>query len=126
MKAICVIGGEEGSAPSKMKLYKDVEAVDMSILEDKKPIQIIDMNENVSGEVEYLLNITKFNNVTNLVVGFDENFGASKTSIRYIGFKGEKLREKYKAVQAVYEIQANLADHKTPSDKFAKMSHLGY
>ena len=38
MKAICVIGGEEGSAPSKMKLYKDVEAVDMSILEDKKPI----------------------------------------------------------------------------------------
>lgn len=38
VKAICVIGGEEGSAPSKMKLYKDVEAVDMSILEDKKPI----------------------------------------------------------------------------------------
>jgi len=126
VKSICVIGGENGSAPSKMKLYKDVEAVDISILEDKKPLQVIDMNENLSGEVEYLLNITKFNNVTNIVVGFDENFGAPKTAVRYIGFKGEKLREKFKVVQTVYELQANLADHKTPGDKFANMSHLGY
>ena len=44
IKAICVIGGDESSAPSRMKLYKDVEAVDISILEDKKPIQIIDLN----------------------------------------------------------------------------------
>lgn len=64
--------------------------------------------------MEYLLNITKFNNVTNLVIGFDENFGAPKTSVRFIGFKGEKLREKFKVANAVYEIQANLADHKTP------------
>lgn len=38
VKSVCVIGGEEGSAPSKMKIYRDVEAVDISILEDKKPI----------------------------------------------------------------------------------------
>jgi hypothetical protein len=52
--------------------------------------------------------------VTNLVIGFDENFGAPKTGVRYIGFKGEKLREKFKVANTVYEIQANLADHKTP------------
>lgn len=38
VKAIIVIGGDEGSAPSKMKLYKNVEAVDINILEEKKPI----------------------------------------------------------------------------------------
>ncbi len=80
----------------------------------------------MSGEVEYLLNITKFNNVTNIVIGFDENFGAPKTSVRYIGFKGEKLREKFKVVQTVYELTPNLADHKTPADKFANMSRMGY
>jgi PITH domain len=82
--------------------------------------------DNSRGEVEYLVNMSKFNNVTNLVIGFDENFGASNTSIRYIGLKGEKLREKFKVVQTVYEIQANLADHKTPGDQFKKMSNLGF
>ena len=38
VKAICVAGGTEGNAPSKMKLYKNEENVDFSILEDKKPV----------------------------------------------------------------------------------------
>ena len=126
VKAICVIGGEEGTAPAKMKLYKNVEAVDINILEDKKPIQVIDMNENVSGELEYLVNITKFNNISNIVLGFDENFGAPNTVIKYIGFKGEKLREKVKVVETVYEVRANLADHKNPADKFANSSNVGF
>lgn len=124
IKAIIVIGGDEGTAPSKMKIYKNVEAVDINILEEKKPVQTVDMNENVTGELEYLLNVTKFNNTSNLVLGFDENFGASTTVIKYIGFKGEKLREKTKVVETVYEVRANLADHKMP-DEFANASRLG-
>lgn len=126
VKAIIIIGGEDGTAPGKMKVYKDVEAVDINILEDKKPLQVIDMAENVTGEVDYLLNITKFTNVSNIVLGFDENFGAPNTVIKYIGFKGEKLREKFKVVQTVYEIQANLADHKVPGDQEKNMSNLGF
>lgn len=99
-----------------MKIYKNVEAVDINILEEKKPIQVIDMNENVTGELEYLVNITKFNNVSNIVLGFDENFGAANTVIKFIGFKGEKLREKFKKFEGVYEVRANLADHKNPAD----------
>jgi hypothetical protein len=38
VKAIVVIGGDEGTAPSKMKLYKNVEAVDINIIEEKKPL----------------------------------------------------------------------------------------
>jgi len=71
------------------------------------------MNENVTGELEYLLNVSQFNNISNIVIGFDENFGAKNTVIKYIGFKGEKLREKIKVVETVYEVRANLADHKT-------------
>lgn len=82
------------------------------------------MNENVTGELEYLLNVSKFNNISNIVLGFDENFGAKNTVIKYIGFKGEKLREKVKVIETVYEIRANLADHKTPDDFIVK-NNLG-
>ncbi len=94
VKSILVIGGDEGSAPSKLKLYKNVEAVDISILEDMKPIQIIDLNENISGDLDYLLNVSKFSGIQNLVLGFDENFSAPRTEIKFLGFKGEKIREK--------------------------------
>lgn len=113
VKAVIVIGGDEGTAPSKMKIYKNETNVDINIIEEKKPIQVIDMNENVSGELEYLLNVTKFNNTDNIVLGFDENFGAARTEIKFIGFKGEHLRDKPKITETVYEVQANLKDHKT-------------
>lgn len=54
-----------------MKIYKNVDTVDINIMEEKKPVQEIDMNENITGELDYLLNITKFNNVSNIVLGFD-------------------------------------------------------
>ena len=109
-----------------MKIYKNVEAVDINILEDKKPVQVIDMNQNVGGELDYLVNVTKFNNVGNIVLGFDANFGAPNTIIKFIGLKGEKLREKVKVIEAVYEVRANLADHKNPADKFANASGMGF
>ena len=124
VKAINVIGGEEGTAPSKMKVYKNVEAVDINILEDKKPLQEIDMNENTTGDLEYLLNVSKFTNVSNLVLGFDENFGAKSTVIKFIGLKGEKLREKVKIGEIIYEVRANIADHKAP-DEFTGKSFGG-
>lgn len=126
VKSVLIIGGDDGTAPSKCKLYKNVEAVDINILEEKKPIQVLDLAENLNGEIDCLVNISKFNNVSNLVLGFDENFGAPRTALRYIGLKGEKLREKVKVVETVYEVRANLADHKNPADKFANASGLGF
>ena len=49
VKAVCVAGGPDGGAPSKMKVYKNEENVDFSIIEDKKPIQTIDLAENTLG-----------------------------------------------------------------------------
>ena len=31
VKSICLIGGDDGEAPSKLKLYKNEEAVDINI-----------------------------------------------------------------------------------------------
>ena len=38
VKSVCVVGGVDGKAPDKMKVYKNETAVDFSILEDKKPV----------------------------------------------------------------------------------------
>lgn len=45
--------------------------------------------------------------------------------IKFIGFKGEKLREKVKVVEGVYEVRANLTDHKVP-DELANASRPGF
>ena len=38
VKAVCMVGGDDGEAPTTLKLYKNEEAVDISIQEDKKPV----------------------------------------------------------------------------------------
>ena len=103
VKSICLIGGPDGEAPSKLKLYKNEEAVDINIQEDKRPIQEIDLNQ---GEMEYPVNLTKFSNLSNIVLGFDGNFGAKKSALLYVGFKGDRLRNKVKVVDTVYEVRA--------------------
>jgi len=42
VKCICLIGGDDGEAPTELKLYKNEENVDISIQEDKKPIDEIE------------------------------------------------------------------------------------
>ena len=41
------------------------------------------------------------------MLGFDENFGASKTGVKFIGLRGEFLRLKPKIGEIVYEVRAN-------------------
>ena len=111
VKSICVAGGTDGEAPSKMKVYKNEENVDFSIIQDKKPVQIIDLAENSLGEIDYPVNLSKFNNCQNIVLGFEGNFGGSDTVINFIGLKGQFIREKSKATEFIYEVRANIADH---------------
>ena len=108
VKSVCMIGGDDGEAPTKLRLYKNEEAVDINIQEEKKSVQDIELNE---GENEYPVNMTKFNNVSNLVLGIDGSFGGSKSALKFLGIKGERLRNKVKVIETVYEVRANLADH---------------
>ena len=97
VKSVCVAGGVEGQAPSKMKVYKNEETVDFNIIEEKKAIMTIDLAENPLGDIDYPLNLSKFTNCTNIVLGFEESFGANTSLINFIGMKGQMLRAKTKA-----------------------------
>ena len=123
IKALIIIGGENGTAPKKLKLYNDLANVDFSILEENEPTQVLDVAEDnflladsPSPCIEYPLKLSKFQNVGTLTVGIDENYGAENTEVRYIGLKGENLNQQSKAVVTVYESRANLADHKSPME----------
>ena len=70
IKAICVAGAPEGFAPSKLKVYKNEQNVDFDIVNDKKPIQTIDLAENIRADFDYPVNISKFENCSNIVLGF--------------------------------------------------------
>ena len=105
-----------------MKLYKNEEVVDINIQEDKKPVQEVPLNE---GDLEYLLNVTKFSNTSKLIIGIDGSFGSSRSSLKFVGLKGEKLRNKFKVGEVIYEVQANLKDHKVPDDEKASFQNFG-
>lgn len=122
VKSIIMISGDNGEAPKELKLYKNEEAVDVNIQEDKAPLQKMDLNQ---GEVEYATNLMKFSNVSNIVLGLDGTFGAKKSSLKYLGFKGDKLRNKVKVVETVYEVRAQLKDHEVPEDKEKNFGNMG-
>ena len=91
VKAVILIGGDDGESPQTMKLYKNEEVVDIDIQEEKKPIQTHDLS---NGEMEYLTNVAKFGSTSNLIIGVDGSFGANRSSLKFIGIKGDRLREK--------------------------------
>jgi len=125
VKAICVAGGYNGTAPSKMKVYKNEETVDFEIIRDKRPLQVIDLAENVQADLDYPVNLSKFNNCNNIVLGFEDNFGAAQTVINFIGLKGLYLRDKSKAQEIVYEVRANIADHRVPGEDEKSRTNIG-
>ena len=53
VKCIALISGDDGEAPSTMNLYKNEEAVDISIQEEKKAVQVVELNQ---GDLEYPTN----------------------------------------------------------------------
>jgi len=38
IKAICVIGGDSGTSPGKVSIYKNELNPDLNVFEDKKPV----------------------------------------------------------------------------------------
>ena len=86
---------------------------------------MIDLAENCLGELDYPVNLSKFNNCQSIVLGFEGNFGARVTQINFIGLKGQYLRDKSKATEIIYEVRANIADHRVPGQDQKNMANLG-
>lgn len=105
LKSFIIIGGEDGSAPSRVKAWINRDDIDFSIVEDLKPVQEWELAEDFRGEIKVPTKVHKFQNVSSLTFFFEENYGASSTKIFYIGLNGEYMALQRKPVKTVYELR---------------------
>eukprot|EP01027_Heterolobosea_sp_BB2_P009620 GEZU01014169.1.p1 GENE.GEZU01014169.1~~GEZU01014169.1.p1 ORF type:complete len:212 (-),score=47.65 GEZU01014169.1:457-1092(-) len=118
IKNFVIMGGENGGAPSRVKLWVNRHDIDFSNCEEVVPTQELELNEDLRGELEYMTKVTKFQNVNSLTMYFPENFGSDTTRIYYIGFKGDFTNHKREVVHAIYEAKPQLKDHEVRADSF--------
>ncbi|KAE9446353.1 hypothetical protein C3L33_21755, partial [Rhododendron williamsianum] len=116
IKSISVVGGADGTSPSKMRAFINREGIDFSDAQNMQPIQEWDLAENLQGVLEYQTKYSRFQGVGNLTLHFPDNFGGDATQIHYIGLKGEATQLKRDVVATiVYELMPNPSDHKCES-----------
>jgi len=120
IKSISIIGGSDGTSPSKMRVFMNRDDIDFSAAADLLPIQEWELAENPHGEIEYLTKYAKFQGVASLTLHFPRNFGANATCIHYVGLRGEATQLKRDVVATtVYEAIPNPSDHRLPSESGA-------
>ena len=95
IKSMTLIGGEDGTAPSKVKMYVNATNPDFDLLEGK-PTHEIDTIENPDGSLVYNLPQFKFGAVWNLTLIIPSCIDSDHSKIYYIGFEGivSKKRQK--------------------------------
>ena len=95
IKTLTLIGGEDGTAPSKIKLYVNATNPDFDLLESK-PTHQIDTIENPDGSLVYNLPQFKFGAVWNLTIIVPSCTDSDHTKIYYIGLEGIASKHKQK------------------------------
>eukprot|EP00472_Partenskyella_glossopodia_P001550 CAMPEP_0197532680 /NCGR_PEP_ID=MMETSP1318-20131121/40596_1 /TAXON_ID=552666 /ORGANISM="Partenskyella glossopodia, Strain RCC365" /LENGTH=208 /DNA_ID=CAMNT_0043089319 /DNA_START=1 /DNA_END=627 /DNA_ORIENTATION=+ len=113
IKSFSVIGGDDGSAPNAVKLWKNRDDIDFDNAEDVKCDQEFNLVYDKDGSVEYPVRMHRFNNASSITMFFPGNFDDDTTQINYIGLKGEGTQNKRAIVHAVYEARALESDHKS-------------
>jgi len=112
LKGLIVIGADDDTHPSKVKLYKNRGKMtfdDVAL----EPDQVLELNKDVNGELEYPIKVVQFSSVHDLTLYFPSNFGSDKTRIYYIGLKGEFHEAPNQGIVICnYELRPNAADHK--------------
>ncbi|KAK9815492.1 hypothetical protein WJX72_004575 [[Myrmecia] bisecta] len=114
VKAICIIGGTDGTAPAELKAYVNRDDLDFGLVADMPPVQKWDLQEDGHGQIEYPTQIPKFSGIHSLDLHIPRNFGADVTKIHFIGLKGDYTPAKREAVIAVYESRPMPQDHTVP------------
>lgn len=126
IKSICVIGGTDGTSPSKMRAFINREDLDFSIAGSLTPVQEWDLAENTRGELEYTTKVAKFQGVSTLTLHFPTNHGAEYSRIYYIGLKGDATTVNRDVVaNVVYETMARPEDHKVSGERLEFCPEIG-
>eukprot|EP00931_Biecheleriopsis_adriatica_P060794 TRINITY_DN36518_c0_g1_i1.p1 TRINITY_DN36518_c0_g1~~TRINITY_DN36518_c0_g1_i1.p1 ORF type:complete len:206 (+),score=48.22 TRINITY_DN36518_c0_g1_i1:58-675(+) len=113
---ISVIGGDGGSAPSRVKLYINREDLDFTSIEDVEATQEVELVEDFHGAIQFPVRAAKFVTVTQLVMYFPESLGGDRTRIHWVGLWGIGSEYKRQAVVAVYEAIGNAKDNDVQDD----------
>ena len=95
IKSMKMIGGEDGTSPSKLKLFVNATNPDFDLLEGK-PTHQIDTIENPDGSLTYNLPQFKFGAVWNLTIIIPTCADSDHSKIYYIGFEGIVTSKKQK------------------------------
>jgi len=112
LKGLIIIGGEEETHPSSVRLFKNRPNMTFDDA-GAPPDQEFSLVRDSDGTVEYKTKIVKFSSVHHLTLHFPANFGDDVTKIYYIGLCGEWTKsDRVGVVHAVYEARAMMEDHK--------------
>ncbi|KAG9154084.1 hypothetical protein Leryth_000580 [Lithospermum erythrorhizon] len=126
IKSISIVGGADGTSPSRMRAFINREGIDFSDAQAMQPVQEWELAENLQGILEYQTRYSKFQSVGSITLHFPDNFGGDTTQIHYIGLKGEATQLKRDVVATiVYELMPNPSDHKTRSEAQGGFSQIG-
>jgi len=91
-------------------LFANSPNLDFDDINDQTPTQelVVPQSRDVG---EYALKTAKFSNISSLTIFVPASQGADTTCIYYLGFLGSWTAAKQQPILAVYEAQANPADH---------------
>jgi hypothetical protein len=110
LKSVCVRSAERAT-PSVCRLYRDRPFLDFDAANAGSSDHEIHLppSGDPSAELWHPVRQVKFSNVSSLQLHFKGE--CDESSIFYIGLKGDVLGHRHGPVVAVYESQAQLADH---------------
>ena len=113
LKSISIMGLNDSTAPSKMKVFINCDDVDFDSVNSMTSTQEWDLVQFLARNMvpEYPTKLTKFTNVYNLTIYIPSNFGEDVTKIAYIGLKGEFQTLNKDPIITIYEAAANPTDH---------------
>ncbi|CAI5708700.1 unnamed protein product [Peronospora destructor] len=113
IKSICISGtAGDGTHPKVVKLFTNREDIDFSNANELPAQQKLDLVEDDSANIDYPLQVRKFQGVCNVTLVFKDSYGGDETKIYYIGLKGESKKWRHGVVECVYEARPQPADHK--------------
>ncbi|CAM8884706.1 unnamed protein product [Rhodiola kirilowii] len=108
LRSISVVGGADGTSPSKMRAFINRDGIDFSDAQSMQPVQIFKISK--CGKPDF---------------AFPDNYGGDTSQIHYIGLKGEATQMKRDVVATiVYELMPNPSDHKTKAESGGGLSQI--
>lgn len=113
IKSICISGcAGDGTHPKEVTLFTNRDDIDFSNAHELSAQQKLDLVEDETANIDYPLQLRKFQGVSSLTLFVRDSYGGVETKIYYIGVKGESKKWRHGIVECVYEARPQPAEHK--------------